>query len=82
MLIFFHIPDIFYSIERLYKIIPTLVLLSQTLNQLFEAGKDWIPPTYLEKENNSSKNNSINNLTEGFCSLHDKLIILLNSLSH
>ena len=51
-------------------------------HQLFEAGKDWIPPTYLEKENNSSKNNSINNLTEGFCSLHDKLIILLNSLSH
>ena len=44
MLILFHIPDFFESIERFYKIIQPWCYSAK--NRLLKAGKDWILPTY------------------------------------
>ena len=43
MLILFHIPNFFYSIERFYKIIQPWCYSAK--NRLLKAGKDWILPT-------------------------------------
>ena len=44
MLILFHIPDFFQSIERFLKIMQPWCY--STKNRLFKVGKDWILPTY------------------------------------